>query len=36
MNDFDAPTIITTTPTRTVSAAMSELPLGADNYHGCF
>jgi len=32
MNDFDAPTIITTPPTRTVSAVMTEPPLGADNY----
>jgi serine/threonine protein kinase len=32
MNDFDAPTIITTPPTRTVSPVMTEPPLGADNY----
>jgi serine/threonine protein kinase len=32
MHETVAPTIITTPPTRAVSAAMTEPPLGADNY----
>lgn len=32
MNDADAPTLITQKPTRSVSAVMTEPPLGADNY----